>query len=170
MKRIVLIRHAKSSWSDPDLADTDRPLNQRGRLASTLVGAWLQETGFGIDHVWLSPAARSAETWRRIRHCLSRKVEEQTHKALYMADPMTMLNLIRSTPEGAQTAAMVGHQPGLSSFARKLSNGPRETFARAFTKFPTGAVAVIEMKAKAWPEVDFGTGHFVSFTMPKELV
>lgn len=169
MVRIVLIRHAKSSWSDPEVQDIDRPLNRRGRLASTLIGAWLRDESVGLDHVWLSPAVRSAETFAHMN--IESTHEPHAHNALYMADPNTILNILRSTPKSAKTAAIIGHQPGLSSFARKLADGSQtQAEGRAFSKFPTGAVALFECDVDAWPDVKFGKAKFVSFVTPKDLV
>ncbi|MEL6677497.1 MAG: histidine phosphatase family protein [Pseudomonadota bacterium] len=165
----MLIRHAKSSWSDPEVQDIDRPLNRRGRLASTLMGTWLKDESIALDQVWLSPAMRSAETFAHMG--VEPTLETQTHKALYMADPNTILNILRSTPAQAGTAAVIGHQPGLSSFARKLADGSQsQAEGRAFTKFPTGGVAIFDCDVEAWADVKFGQARFVTFVTPKDLV
>ncbi|QPH55256.1 SixA phosphatase family protein [Pontivivens ytuae] len=169
MKRIVLIRHAKSSWSDPALDDVERPLNKRGRLASPLMGAWLVELGITPDIVWLSPSTRTRETWRRMRETAGGP-EGQVHKALYMADPDTMLNILRSSGDG-DTVALVGHQPGMGAMARKLSNGKiSTTCARAFNHYPSAAVAVLEAEVGKWSGVKFGGCSFKHFAAPKDLV
>ncbi|MEM9010842.1 MAG: histidine phosphatase family protein [Pseudomonadota bacterium] len=171
MKRIVLLRHAKSSWSDPEMADIERPLNQRGRLTAPMMGAWLADQQIDLDHVVISPARRSRETWERMSRVMERTPKPSVQKALYMADPDTMLKILRAAPKKADTVLIVGHQPGLSAFARKLANGsvpggPK----RAFTKFPTGAAAVIDIDAEDWAEADYGGGEFRTFACPKELV
>ncbi|MEO1001335.1 MAG: histidine phosphatase family protein [Pseudomonadota bacterium] len=171
MKRIVLLRHAKSSWSDPEMEDIERPLNQRGRLTAPMMGAWIAEQRLDPDYVILSPARRSKETWDRMARVMEKAPKPQVEKSLYMADPETMLKILQAAPKDADTVLLVGHQPGLSSFARKLANGtvpggPK----RAFTKFPTGAAAVIEIDAEDWTETEFGEGEFRAFACPKELV
>jgi phosphohistidine phosphatase len=171
MKRIVLIRHAKSSWSDPDIADVERPLNQRGRLCAPLMAAWLREHDLTPDHVWLSPAVRSGETWARMAPLFPAGPTPETEKALYMADPQTALSVIKMTPETAETVFLIGHQPGIGSLARKLSTSKvGESQRRAFTKYPTAGTAVFECDAADWTKVEFGKNHFRHFATPKDLV
>lgn len=171
MKRLVLVRHAKSSWSDPALEDFDRPLNERGRMSAPVTGAWLAEKGMRPDFVAMSPARRCVETWERISAQIGATAVPQPERRLYMADPDTMLSVLRKAPRTADTVVMVGHQPGISSFARKLANGTvPASCARAFKKFPTAAAAVIAFETDDWGEADFGCGEFRSFAAPKELV
>lgn len=171
MKRLVLVRHAKSSWSDPELEDFDRPLNERGRLSAPVTGAWLSEKGVHPDHVALSPAKRCVETWDRIRIQLDEAPEPRLEDALYMADPDTMLKVLRQAPPEAGTVVMIGHQPGISSFARKLANGSvPASCARAFRKFPTGAAALLEFDQEGWDGTGYGKAVFRCFASPKELV
>ncbi|RED14379.1 SixA phosphatase family protein [Pontivivens insulae] len=169
MKRIVLIRHAKSSWSDPEAEDVGRPLNKRGRLAASLMGAWLDEMDLVPDAVWLSPAERTVQTWTRMR-AVSGGPEGEVHKALYMADPNTMLSILRASGK-AETIAIIGHQPGMSAMARKLSDGKMSTsVARALTHYPTGGVAVLEADVKKAAEIEYKSCAFTHFVIPKDLV
>ena len=170
MKRIVLIRHAKSSWSNPEQEDIARPLNQRGRLSATLMAAQLQELDAVPDAVWCSPATRTLETWSRMSAVLG-PLEAAEHKALYMADPDAMLQVLQASDDTAQTVAIVGHQPGVSAFARKLSDGKVNTnCARAFTHFPTAGVAVLTTEAERWSDLAFKSCQFTHFSVPKDLV
>ena len=169
MKRIVLIRHAKSSWSDPAADDVTRPLNRRGRLAASLMGAWLEDMELAPDAVWLSPATRTKETWARMRTvCGGHKGE--VHKALYMADPSTMLKILNASGD-AKVIAIVGHQPGMSAMARKLSDGKMSTtVARALSHYPTGGIAVLEADVKQSADISFKACKFAQFVIPKDLV
>ncbi|WP_118133749.1 histidine phosphatase family protein [Oceanicella sp. SM1341] len=171
MKHLVLIRHAKSSVADPTLEDRDRPLNERGRLAAPIAGAWLAERALRPDHVFLSPALRCTETWARVARQFDTVPEPVIENGLYMADPATMLEVLHGAPDAAQTVFMLGHQPGLASFLRRLAN--RETparCARAFTKFPTAGIAVMSFGDGPWAETGFNSGQFEDFAVPKELV
>lgn len=170
MKRIVLIRHAKASWSDPDQEDITRPLNQRGRLSASLMAAQLAELRAIPQAVWLSPAVRTQETWQRMTPILG-TIAIKTHDALYMADPDTMLGITRTTDDAADTLALVGHQPGISAFARKLSDGKIGTScARAFSNFPTAGVALLSADIASWSDLAFKTCKFEHFSVPKDLV
>jgi phosphohistidine phosphatase len=171
MKRIVLIRHAKSSWAEENQEDLERPLNQRGRLAAPVIGAWLSDHGLKPDLVWLSPAKRSLETWTRIASEIGKGVKTREHKALYMADPSTALEVLRLTDQSVDTVALVGHQPGIGALTRKLADGREsETLSRAYRKYPTGAVSVLEANIKNWSKLSFNEAKFRNFVVPKELV
>ena len=171
MKRVILFRHAKSSWGDPDIEDHDRPLNQRGRLAAPLMGAWLAERGYRPDLVLCSSSLRTVETWALARRCLPQAPEAEVVPALYHADPARMLAVVQELPETVTTALLVGHQPGIGAFARRLAGADTPaTCTRAYQKFPTAACAVIDFDGPGWDTVAFGAGRFHSFAIPRELV
>ncbi|MFQ5624558.1 MAG: histidine phosphatase family protein [Paracoccaceae bacterium] len=173
MKQIILMRHAKSSWDDPALDDFDRPLGRRGRLAASLMGAWLAERNPAPDHVLLSGAARTAETWARAARVLGDvSAPVVSDRRLYMAAPETMLEVLRALPDDAATVLLIGHQPSLGSLARLLSaeSAVPEHCRQAFSHFPTAAAAVLESPVSAWSELDFGAAAFAQFARPKDLV
>jgi phosphohistidine phosphatase len=171
MRRVILFRHAKSSWSDPDLEDHDRPLTQRGRMAASLMGAWLADKGYRPDLVLVSSSARTQETWARARRAFEDPPPAETDPNLYHADPAAMLRRLQAAPADAETVALVGHQPGIGSLCRRLAAPEAPTHCRrAFEKFPTAAIAVLDFEADAWPEIDFGRGRFHLFVPPRELV
>lgn len=171
MKRLILLRHAKSSWENPDLDDHDRPLNQRGRLAAPLMGAWLAQKGFVPDAVLCSSSRRTFETWALVRAALPDAPEPEVDAALYHADPAAMLARIQTTPPAVGTLGLVGHQPGIGAFCRKLASADAPAHCtRAFQKFPTAACAVLDFDVDDWAAVGFGQGRFHSFAAPRELV
>lgn len=171
MRRLILFRHAKSAWDDPEAADHDRPLAPRGRAAAPLMGAWLAERGYAPDHVLLSDSARTRETWALAREALPGAPQGTIVARLYHADPATMLSVLRTAPAQAATVAMVGHQPGIGGFARMLANGKTSaSCARAFKHFPTAAVAVLELDINDWADADWGGARFTAFACPRELV
>ncbi len=171
MRTLVLLRHAKSSWADPDLEDFDRPLNQRGRLAAPLMGAWLVERGLRPDIVFSSSSARTRETWERARVAFPDPPPVEETDRLYHAAPDAMLAILRGAPAEAACVLMIGHQPGIGAFARRLSAPEQPAHcARAFQKFPTAAAAVLTFDVADWGEVDYGAGRFTQFAVPGELV
>ncbi|HKK35134.1 MAG TPA: histidine phosphatase family protein [Paracoccaceae bacterium] len=166
MRRLVLMRHAKSSWDDPALSDRARPLNRRGRLAAALMGALLREDDLVPDAALLSPALRVQETWAQ----LGLDAPAETAEALYMADPETQLAALRAAPDAARTLLMLGHEPGTTAFLRKLSDGTEPAGCRrAWGKVPTAALAVVELDVD-WADAAFGAGRFRRFVAPKDLV
>ncbi len=170
MRRLILLRHAKSSWSDIDLHDHDRPLSLRGRLAAPLIGAWLAEQGYTPDHVMCSSSRRTIETWARARLMLAAP-DPVIDPKLYHAGPEILLHALRAVPDAAASVMIVGHQPGIGAFARKLANATTPPgCARAFCKFPTAACAVLDLSAQTWSEAAFGSARFHGFAIPRELV
>ncbi|WP_316013553.1 SixA phosphatase family protein [Roseobacter sp. HKCCA0434] len=169
MKRILVIRHAKSSWSDPDQPDIERPLNQRGRLSAPLMAAQILEWDVVPDAVWVSPSRRTQETWERMRPVLGAG-KAKVHDAIYMGDPAALRDVLRET-KGAETVAIVGHQPGVSALVRKLSDGKIGTScARAFSSYPTAAVSLLQADIADWADLDWKSCDFRQFAVPKDLV
>lgn len=167
MKRLILIRHAKSSWSSGASDDQSRPLNDRGRAAAAKVGNWLNAQGYLPSQVMSSNAARCAETWEGIAPMLSNSPEEVSFQSeLYLAGPQTMLEALKAAKQ--DTVLMLGHMPGIGEFARDLRRDPPPAH-EAFSKYPTCAVTVLDFKAENWSEVQMGTGKFVAYAAPRDL-
>ena len=115
--------------------------------------------------------ARTVETWERASRAFAESPPSEVREDLYHADPTAMLQILRDLPDEVETAMLIGHNPGIAAFARKLSNGSASASCiRAFDKFPTGAVAVFETDAKNWKDVEFGRCAFTRYVMPKDLV
>ena len=172
MKNLMIMRHAKSSWSDADLADIDRPLNLRGRLASTMMGVWISDIGPHPDHVLLSPARRVQETWERVeRAATGLEPVVQTVDDIYMADPTRLIEAMRNLPGTCETCLLIGHQPGLGSLVRKLTGGDAPSAcSRSFAKFPTAAIGILRADIDDWRDLRAGNLSYLTFACPKELV
>ncbi len=170
MPTLILMRHAKSAWDNPDLPDRDRPLNPRGRLAATLMGAWLAEEDLLPDHAAPSDARRARETWDHVRRGAGQGPDPQPAPDLYMAEPDIALEILRRTPAEARRLLMIGHEPGTTAFLRRLHDGEAPGgCARAFEKFPTAAIAVLDLP-DPWAQARFGRARFRRFAVPKDLV
>jgi len=171
MRRVILFRHAKSSWADSALEDHARPLNQRGRRAAPLMGAWMAQQGLTPDLAMLSDSARTRETWALAAPSFDRDIPAHEDAALYHASPAAMLRALHAAPSTAATVLLVGHMPGIGALTRKLADGDTPaSCARAYRHFPTAAVAVIDFAVETWPEVAYGAGRFHRFACPRELV
>src|SRR5262245_53225155 len=117
-KLLVLLRHAKSSWADPDLPDHDRPLNGRGRDAAALVGRHLRQEGPHPDLVLCSSAVRTRQTLEGLE--LPGRVEVVIEDRLYGASAESLLSRIRQVPPGDGTVLVIAHNPGVEDLARTL--------------------------------------------------
>lgn len=163
---LILIRHAKSDWADAGLADHDRPLNTRGAEDAPRIGNWLAEQGLRPDHILCSTATRAVETWAGISERMQAKdIEVSYTRALYLAMPPEMLNVIRAS-EG-RVLTVIGHNPGIGSLARSLlQNEPDHA---KFTRYPTAATLVADFKAKSWADIEIGAGLARAFVTPRDL-
>ena len=161
MLRLILMRHAKSSWGNPALDDHDRPLNGRGRRSAVALGNWLREGGYLPDEALSSTARRTRETLAGLKLDMPVRFEP----GLYLASPNEMLEGL-GTARG-RTVLLLGHNPGCAEFAEGIVNA-RPDHLR-FLDFPTGATLVLDLPVDDWAEVDWGTGTPVDFAIPREL-
>lgn len=166
MKQLILIRHAKSSWSSGAADDQSRPLNDRGHAAAGKVGHWLKSEGYIPDQVLSSNATRCAQTWEGIAPTLDASPEVGFYDALYLAGSEEMLATLQAAT--GDTVLMLGHMPGIGEFARDLRRDPPPAHD-AFRKYPSGAVTVLDFKAESWGEVLMGTGKFIAYATPRTL-
>lgn len=166
MKRLILTRHAKSSWEDPLTPDHDRPLNERGRAAAADLGQWLASRGYVPGQVLCSDALRTRKTWAGIAPGLSATPILELKPSLYHAGPDVMLAVLRHA--SADTVMMLGHNPGIAEFAARLAaHAPANP---EFARYPTGATLVLDFAVEAWADVGFGMGIVDDFIVPREIM
>ncbi|MEM7423379.1 MAG: histidine phosphatase family protein [Pseudomonadota bacterium] len=171
MRKVILMRHAKSSWDDPRLDDHDRPLNGRGKRAAPAMARWLTSRGHLPGQILWSSSTRTRATVKLMRRTVPDLPSPRIACALYHAAPDTMLGYLRDAPEDVDTVMLVGHQPGLGALTRMLTGGqPPRRCARAFEEFPTAAAAVLEIDVPGWAVLDYCTARFVDFAKPRELL
>ena len=164
-RRLILTRHAKSSWDDPAMADHDRPLNERGRSASADLGRWLASRGYLPGEVLCSDAVRTRATWDAVAAALDGAPGPQLKPALYNAASDTLLAVLRHA--AAPTVMMIAHNPGIGEFARRIL--ARAPSGPEFDHFPTGATLVAEFAADGWSGVGYGSGACLDFIVPREV-
>ncbi|MFA9230974.1 MAG: histidine phosphatase family protein [Microgenomates group bacterium] len=166
MKRLILTRHAKSSWDDPLMSDHDRPLNDRGKAAAADLGQWLASRGYGPQEVLCSDALRTRKTYSGMAPALPGTPVLELKPALYHAGPDVMLAVLRHAT--ADTTMMIGHNPGIAEFAARLVAQP--PINPEFGRYPTGATLVVDFMVDHWSEVAYGIGATVDFVIPREMV
>jgi phosphohistidine phosphatase len=171
MKRLTVLRHAKSSWEEPNTDDFDRPLNERGWKAARRIGRELRRQKMTFDLALASPAARVRETLDGVQEGFGEfAFELRFDGRIYMASASTLLDLVRELPESVEAALIVGHNPGLErlvvSLARDDDNHLRR---RVQEKFPTAALAVVELQANGWNDVQEGSGTVTELIVPRDL-
>ena len=170
MKRLTVLRHAKSSWDDPHLDDFDRPLNNRGWKSARRMGAEMKRRGMHFDLVLASTAARVRETIDGVQEEFDFGAPIQFEPRIYMTSEGTLMDLIRALPEKVKAPLLVGHNPDLEHLLVGLTrDDERGQRRRVPGKYPTGALAVVELPAKKWAEVAPESGEIVELILPKEL-
>jgi phosphohistidine phosphatase len=170
MKRLLLLRHAKSSWDDPALADFDRPLAPRGRKAAERMGRELAARSWLPQLALVSPTARTRETWELVAAALPGSVSADFPDRLYDASAGDVLSGIQHTPKAVKTLLILGHNPGLEDLARRLAgaNSEAKALQQLREKFPTAALARFDFDGK-WAELGFGRARLTHCLRPKDL-
>lgn len=112
MKRLIFLRHAKSSWDSDAANDHARPLNERGRAEAPLLGPRLTERGCTPDLVVCSDAARARETWELAESTLDPPPRVEVDPRLYLAGPHQVREVVAERSEDVETLLLVGHNPG----------------------------------------------------------
>jgi phosphohistidine phosphatase len=170
MRRLMLLRHAKSDWSLPGQSDHDRDLAPRGRKAAPLMGRYLAEHGMVPDQVIVSTAKRTRETWRLVAGMLPKQPRVDFEDRIYEASPRDILAAIADTPASARSLLVVGHNPGFQDTANLLvESGDQRLRDSLADKFPTGALAVIDLDIDDWAAIRPGIGRLENFVTPRAV-
>ncbi|MFF4603024.1 SixA phosphatase family protein [Streptomyces sp. NPDC001339] len=152
MRRLVVLRHAKSAWP-PEVADHDRPLARRGLRDAPAAGRWLRTADCVPDLVVCSTAARARQTWELAAAQLPARPAVRHEPCLYGADPAALLAVVRETPPDVGTLLLVGHNPAVQDLVLLLAHEAlSDALERTREKFPTCAIAVLAQQ-DAWPAV-----------------
>jgi phosphohistidine phosphatase len=169
VKRLWLMRHAKSSWDDPTLADRIRPLAPRGIRATKALRRHLEGTGIAPSLVLCSPAVRAASTWEGVSAGVPSDVAVEIDETVYHGDEYDLLWRLRQVATDVESVLVVGHNPTLHELAVGLAGaGDAELRSRLVTKFPTGALATLDAPGE-WRELEWGRGTLVDYVVPRDL-
>jgi phosphohistidine phosphatase len=171
MLTLSLLRHAKSSWADPELDDHDRPLAKRGTKAAGAMGAFIAKAGLRPDLILCSGAVRTRATLALVMPELGRPPPQVIFDDdLYMAAPAALLGRVQQAKSDARHVMLIGHNPGLHALALELTGKSNLKNVEALaTKFPTCGLAVLTFKARKWSEIRPGAGTLDLFMTPRRL-
>lgn len=167
-KQLIILRHAKSDWGDASITDAERPLNERGLEAAKLVGSYMDREGLTPDLILCSTATRAQQTVALVTQAWQSPPPVESVAQLYMAEPETLMGLIRAADESTRRIMVIGHNPGLAQTVYFLvhDHDPDEA-ARILVKFPTAGLAVIGFEAQPWSEIT--DGRLLDFQTPKHI-
>lgn len=161
MKQILLVRHAKSDWADINLADVDRPLNNRGHKAAPEMAERLLKKHIIPQHIVSSPALRAYTTSKYFAKTFGiDKSEIQLQPDIYEASPDTLLRVINQQDNKFDFIALFGHNPGITTLAVGLCG------CHIFN-MPTCGMILIEFPFDDWKLISYGTGDQKLYDYPK---
>jgi phosphohistidine phosphatase len=161
MRRITIIRHAKSSWEDPDLTDDQRPLNNRGQESAPMMGERLAAQGMNPDLLISSPAIRAFETAMVIAGKVGYPTESiEKDERLYLAGIQDWFEVIRTLPEDALHVFCFGHNPGLTHLYNIFSPDPVENI-------PTCGVYDLDFDVDSWAQLAMNKPASIRYDFPK---
>jgi phosphohistidine phosphatase len=170
MMRLLLLRHAKSSWDIAGQPDFDRTLATRGRRAATMIGEHLSTHRLIPDRILCSSARRTRETLIGVLPMIASEVDIHITRDLYEVGADAYIDAISALGGGARTLLLIGHNPTIQETSLELigSGNPalRDEIAE---KFPTAGLAVIDFDIHKWSELRPRTGRVVAFFRPREL-
>jgi phosphohistidine phosphatase len=174
MRRLMLLRHAKTENDAPSGKDQDRRLDNRGRGDAAEIGGWMARHPPFPDSVLVSPAVRADQTWEIAWQAMKARVPEPEVELvpdLYGADPAQLLLTIReASTADPKTLMLVGHNPGMHELALALAGSGDATGRRALAdNLPTSGLAVFDFETDDWADVAFRRGRLVQFVSPKLL-
>ena len=170
MKRLLILRHAKSDWNTPGEADFDRPLAPRGRQAAPRMGRYMLDQGLTPDLVLCSPAVRAQQTWQLAAQAFESPPRLEFVPALYHASPHDVLDVLREQGGRAATVCVVGHHPAVDGTALMLAgSGDQAALERIRAKYPTGALVVLESGIDDWSALVPGIAELKRFVSPRDL-
>jgi phosphohistidine phosphatase len=160
MKTLILVRHAKSSWNEPGLADRDRVLNDRGRRNAPEMGKRLAKRGLKPDVILSSPAARALATARLMAEELGlRQADIRVDDRLYAAEADDLVKVIGELGDGPGRVMVVGHNPEMTELAQRLSG--------TIDHMPTCAVAVFDFDIASWRSMGAADARGCAFYTPR---
>jgi phosphohistidine phosphatase len=169
MRRLLLLRHAKTERAGPGERDRDRKLTMRGRADAPIIGAYMGRHGLAPDLVLVSPATRAEETWALVASALAAAPRVVKDERIYNAGAELLISIVRET-RNSQTLLIVGHNPGLHDLAvRLIASGDVAIRERLSEKLPTAGLVVIDLPFDDWSRLHPNAGRLERFVSPRAI-
>jgi phosphohistidine phosphatase len=170
MRRLMLLRHAKSDRSSPGAIDRERPLATRGKEAAPRIGAYMVHHGLLPDRVLCSPARRTQDTWALVAATFDKAPPVRFEERLYDASADTILDVVRGTADDVHSLLVIGHNPGLQDLAALLiASGDVDARERLREKLPTAGLVAIDFPYDDWAKLHKRAGRLDRFVTPRSL-
>lgn len=159
MKKLYLIRHAKSSWKDMTLDDFDRPLNKRGKKNAPFMASKLKQKNIIPDLLLSSPAKRAKATAKHFKEIYEFKDEIVYDDSLYHPSFNEMEEVIKTIDNKNDTVFLFSHNPAINSFV--------ESYIDLYENVPTTGVVGISFDTNKWEDISFCISELLLFDYPK---
>jgi phosphohistidine phosphatase len=172
VKRITILRHAKSGWDDPVARDFDRGLNARGERAAVLIGEAAAQETLGIDGIISSPAVRCVQTLDQFQPAAGlAEMEPHWDRRVYLASSATLLDLLRETDGALSHILLCGHNPGLEDLILDtVPDSPASAHRDSVEeKFPTASLATLAFAIEDWHALCTSPATIERFIRPRDL-
>jgi phosphohistidine phosphatase len=174
MRRLMLLRHARTENDAPSGRDQDRRLDDRGRIDAAEIGGWIGRHPPFPESVLVSPAVRAHQTWEIAWEAMKSLIPQPSLEflpELYGADPSQLLQTVRmASATDPQRLMIVGHNPGMHELALALAGGGDAKGRKALAdNMPTSGLAIFDFAIDDWGDVAFRGGQLVLFVSPKVL-
>lgn len=160
MKTLFVMRHAKSSWDAPELADFERPLNSRGEKTAPFMGELLKRKNLAPQIIVSSPAERAKQTAELVRQAAELAADLRFEKRIYEAGTQSLMYILADFEDEFDAAMIVGHNPGFENLVGILCG--------EYRRMPTAALAVLDLDIEKWSEISAECGRLREFFVPKE--
>lgn len=160
MKTLFVLRHAKSSWQNPDSSDFDRELNEQGLRAAPAMGEAIYKNQFEPSMILSSPARRARQTAVLIKETALLESEIRYDERIYEASPLRLLQILSQQDAALDSIMIVGHNPGLEGLIKILTG--------ELQPMPTAALAVIDLETNNWSEITAESGKLRIVIRPKD--
>ena len=168
MRTVFLLRHAKSSWSDPTLQDIDRPVAPRGERAAKKIAGYVRRKKIRPARVLCSPSVRTRRTLEVIQPSLGKSCTVEFVPALYAASRKELLRQVQALPDDIGSVMLIGHNPGLQELALALASRGAD-LPKLEEALPTGGLATLVADCESWTALKPGGAELVDFVVPRDL-
>lgn len=167
MRRLMLLRHAKTERAQPGDPDRTRQLTKRGRSDAPIIGAYMARHGLVPDIALVSPATRTQETWKLMAPCFGKSPRSANEERIYNATTQQLMGLVAAT-RSARSLLVIGHNPSIHDLAVQLiATGEVEAREQVTEKLPTSGLVVIDLAFDDWSQLHPHAGRLERFISPR---
>ena len=162
MKTLILLRHAKASWDQPELSDLERPLKEKGHRQAEKMSAHLREALPAPEHIFCSSSTRTRETLPPFLKAWGLKAKQVSFlDELYLADEQVLLEFVKALPPQLNRVLLLGHNPGLTDLINQLNV--------RLDNLPTGSAVCFNFNTGKWSEISADNSQFQWLQLAREL-